>query len=128
MLGTEGVGTYSYTYSIAYYFMLVSMLGINNYGNRQVAKARNNKEKLSKEFLSIYVIQVVTTILMIIAYIAYIVLFDIDYLKISIIQIIYVISSLFDVNWFFFGIEKFKFTVSTNTIVKVLSFVFIFIF
>lgn len=128
VLGTEGVGTYSYTYSIAYYFMLVSMLGINNYGNRQVAKARNNKEKLSKEFLSIYVIQVVTTILMIIAYIAYIVLFDIDYLKISIIQIIYVISSLFDVNWFFFGIEKFKFTVSRNTIVKVLSFVFILIF
>ena len=33
VLGAEGIGTYSYEYSIAYYFMLFIMLGLENYGN-----------------------------------------------------------------------------------------------
>lgn len=49
-LGVDNVGIYSYTYSIVYMFMLVAMLGINNYGNRSVAKVRDDKEALSKEF------------------------------------------------------------------------------
>ena len=47
VLGVNNVGIYSYTYSIVYYFMLAAMLGINNYGAREIAKATNNKEKLS---------------------------------------------------------------------------------
>ena len=46
-LGAAGIGTYSYTHSIVYYFMLLTMLGINNYGNRTIAKVRDDKEKLS---------------------------------------------------------------------------------
>ena len=34
VLGSTGIGTYSYTYSIVYYFMMFAMLGFNNYGNR----------------------------------------------------------------------------------------------
>ena len=37
-IGAEGLGTYSYSYSIAYYFVLFSMLGLANYGNRAVAQ------------------------------------------------------------------------------------------
>ena len=50
VIGASGVGEYSYTYSIVYYFMLIAMLGINNYGNRTVAKIRDDKVKLSKTF------------------------------------------------------------------------------
>ena len=48
VLGADGIGTYSYTYSIAYYFMIFGMLGLNNYGNRTIAKVRDDKDKLSK--------------------------------------------------------------------------------
>ena len=51
ILGADGIGIYSYTYSIAYYFMLIAMLGLNNYGNRTIAKVRDDPKKLSKEFL-----------------------------------------------------------------------------
>ena len=54
VLGVDGIGTYSYTYSIAYYFMMFAMLGLNNYGNRSIAKVRDNKEKLSRTFKEIY--------------------------------------------------------------------------
>lgn len=127
-LGADGVGTYSYTYSIAYYFMLIAMLGLNNYGNRTIAKVRDNKEELSKQFCSIYAFQLISSIVMIIAYLTYVFAFDNQYKTIAIIQTMYVISSMFDINWFFFGIEKFKLTITRNTIIKLLSLVLIFIF
>lgn len=128
ILGADGVGIYSYTYSIAYYFMLMAMLGLNNYGNRVIAKVRDDKEKLSKEFCSIYVFQLITSSIIIIAYLLYVFIFDNPYKPIALIQIMYVISSMFDINWFFFGIEKFKLTITRNTLIKILSLVLIFVF
>lgn len=128
VLGSKGVGIYSYTYSIVYYFMLIALLGINNYGNRTIAKVRDNKEKLSETFMSIYSIQLIMSILMIVAYIIYIALFNSRYMFVAIIQIVYLISCIFDFNWFFFGLEKFKLTVIRSTLVKILSLIGIFVF
>lgn len=127
-LGADGIGIYSYTYSIAYYFMLIAMLGLNNYGNRTIAKVRDDKKKLSKEFCSIYSMQLITSISMVVLYYIYICVFDNKYKMIAIIQSIYVISTIFDINWFYFGIEKFKLTITRNSIIKILSLIFIFIF
>lgn len=128
VLGSTGIGTYSYTYSIVYYFMMFAMLGFNNYGNRSIAKVRDNKENLSKTFKEIYCMQIITSFLMIILYFLYLIIFDVKYKEIALIQSIYIISCLFDINWFFFGIEKFKLTVTRNTIIKILSLLFIFLF
>ena len=128
ILGADGIGIYSYTYSIAYYFMIVAMLGINNYGNRTIAKVREDKELLSKEFSSIFTFQLIMAIIMVLFYFLYVLIFDNQYKIISYIQIMYVISSAFDINWFFFGIEKFKLTITRNTIIKVLSLILIFLF
>lgn len=128
VLGADGVGIYSYTYSIAYYFMIIAMLGLNNYGNRRIAKVRDDKENLSREFWSIYKLQVITSSTMIILYFLYVSLFATQYKLIAFIQILYVASSMFDINWFFFGIEKFKLTITRNTIIKLLSLCLIFIF
>lgn len=127
ILGAEGIGIYSYTYSIIYYFMLASMIGINNYGNRVIAKVRENRKELSKSFLSIYFIQIFMTFIMIILYLIYITFFDNKYLTIAIIQILFLISCFFDTNWFFFGLEKFRITVVRNIIIKIISLVLIFI-
>lgn len=128
ILGARGIGIYSYTYSIAYYFMIIAMLGLNNYGNRAIAKVRDNKEELSKEFCSIYAFQIITSSVMIIAYFLFVIIFNNQYKMIALIQIMYVISSMFDINWFFFGIEKFKLTITRNTIIKLLSLILIFVF
>lgn len=127
ILGANGIGIYSYTYSIAYYFMIIAMLGLNNYGNRTIAKIRDNKEELSKEFWSIYLLQVIISVLMVILYILYVLIFESQYKIIAIIQIMYVISSVFDINWFFFGMEKFKLTITRNIVIKLISLVLIFV-
>lgn len=129
VIGAEGIGIYSYSYSVANYFVIIAMLGINNYGNRSVARVRDNKEKLDKVFSSILVFHIIISLIMVIIYIIYLLFFLKNNNKvIFLIQLIYVISALFDINWFFFGIEQFKLTVTRNTIIKLLSVFSIFIF
>ena len=128
VVGVSGVGTYSYTYSIVYYFMLLTLLGINNYGNRTIAKVRDNKEKRSKEFWSMYILQLVMGTIMLILYLGYVLIFDVKYKSIALIQSIYILSAMVDINWFFFGLEEFKATITRNTLLKISNVILIFIF
>ena len=50
VLGAEGIGIYSYTYAVAYYFSLVALLGISNHGNRVIASVRDDALQLKKTF------------------------------------------------------------------------------
>ena len=126
-LGVEGNGIYSYTYSIVNYFMIFAMLGISNYGNRTIAKNKDNKENLSKEFLSIYCLQFVFTFLSIILYLLYCIFIS-EYFVISIIEVIFLVSTLLDISWLYFGLEEFKKTVTRNILVKIISLTLIFSF
>lgn len=122
-LGVDNIGVYSYTYSIAYMFMLAGMLGVGNYGNRSVARVRDNSEELSKEFSAVYTLQLSINCVAVIAYIVYLFLFAREYQQIAWIQLVYVFSICFDVSWLFFGLEQFKITITRNLIIKVLSLV-----
>ena len=101
VLGPENVGIYSYTYSIANYFVLIAMLGFKNYGIRCVAKVRDNKEKLSREFWSIWGLQVITSSIMFVIYLIYLIVFHPKYWNIAVLQGIYVFSAMSDISWFF---------------------------
>ena len=127
IVGVEGVGVYSYTYSIAYYFMLFTMLGVNNYGNRTIAKHRNNKIKLTESFANIYLIQLVLGLIMLAIYLIYVFYFDVEYKAVAAIQSLFIISAILDINWFYFGIEEFKKTITRNTAFKVANAALVFI-
>lgn len=128
VLGASNIGIYSYTYSIVYYFMLTAMLGINNYGARTIAQCKDNKKERSEQFFSIYYLQLISTILMILIYVIVVFGLNSEYKNIMLIQMIYLLSVLLDINWFYFGIEKFKLTITRNIIIKTLSLILIFIF
>lgn len=128
VIGAQGVGMQSYTYSIANYFVLFAMLGINNYGNRSIAMIRDNKEKLSITFMGIFSLKAIMTIIVMGIYIIYILIIDNEYKVLLLIQFIYIISAFVDINWFFFGMEQFKTTVFRNVIIKLLSVCSIFLF
>ena len=128
VLGVNNVGIYSYTYSIVSLFMLAALLGINNYGNRETARVRDNQDRLNKKFSSIYTLQLFISITTLIIYYIYIVFFCKKYKEIAFAQSIFLISTCFDVNWFYFGLEKFKLTISRNVLIKVISIICIFLF
>ncbi|NLB43521.1 MAG: oligosaccharide flippase family protein, partial [Clostridiales bacterium] len=54
IFGADGIGTYAYTYTVANFFVLFTMLGVKNYGNRSVAAVRNDKTRLGRVFWEIY--------------------------------------------------------------------------
>lgn len=126
-IGASGVGVYSFSQTVATYFTYITTLGLSNYGNRSIASVQNDRVKRSKTFSEIYCMQVLCFLISIILYAIYIIFFSVDKIA-ALIMSIWVVSGLFDINWLFFGLEKFKLTVIRNTLVKILSVGCIFLF
>ena len=127
VLGAENSGIYSYSYAVANYFLLFAMLGINNYGNRCIAFARDSREERSEVFSELYTTQILFSLAVIIVYGFYII--SICEAKIiACFQLFYLMSAIFDINWFFFGMEQFSLTVTRNVIIKLSLTAGIFIF
>ena len=59
-LGSEAIGTYSYTLSIATYFILFGSLGVSMYGRREIAFVQEDKDKRSKAFWEIIIMRFIT--------------------------------------------------------------------
>ena len=43
VLGADGIGLYSYTESVASYFLLFAALGISTYGQREIAYTQDDR-------------------------------------------------------------------------------------
>lgn len=128
VLGVEKIGIDSYTGSVVFYFVIFATLGINNYGNRTIAIEKSSEKNLWRVFSSIYFIQVIMSSLVLIAYLTYVSLFAPAYKLISYIQTLQILSSMFDITWYFYGKEEFRITVLRNSIVKLAGLILIFIF
>lgn len=128
VLGADKIGIYTYSYTIANYFMLFSMLGVKNYGNRSSAVVRDDQQQLSKTFWEIYGLQAICSIIALFAYLTFILLFQTDYKIIFFIQSLYLLSGLLDISWLFFGLEQFRITVLRNIAIRLASLACIFLF
>lgn len=127
VLGVEGIGEYSYTYSIASYFVLFSVLGTSTYGQREIAFVRDNKKELSIKFYEILILRVCSTIICLCVYtICTIFLFDNK--NIMFVQALNIVATMVDISWFFQGLEEFKKIVSINAFFKIINLIYIFIF
>ena len=128
VLGVDRSGIYSFSHTIANYFVVFGMLGIEVYGNRSIAKVRDNRDEMNIVFSELLVLHVLVSVIAVLIYFVYCFTLTKEYRVIFLLQGFYVVSTVFDINWFFFGIEKFKITVTRSTVIKILSVVAIFIF
>ena len=60
VLGAKGVGTFSYTNSIVQYFILFGCIGLNLYGQREIAYVQHKKEKRDKVFWELVILRIIT--------------------------------------------------------------------
>jgi Membrane protein involved in the export of O-antigen and teichoic acid len=127
VLGAEKLGLYSYTFSIASIFILFINLGIEKYGSRSIAMVRNDKEKMNKTFSELFFLRLIVGIGMMSTYYWFSVVFS-ENKGLFAINGILLIGATIDINWFFFGIEKFKITVTRNFILKILTVICVFLF
>ena len=124
VLGADGIGRVSFAESIVSYFVLFANLGINIYGQREISYAQDDKKRRSIAFYNIFITKLITatTALAIYSICYFTVLQNTIYLILS----IQIISVIFDITWFFQGIEEFDKIVIRNTIIKLLNIIFIY--
>lgn len=128
VLGSNGIGEYSYTNSYVQYFMLLGMLGIAIYGNRQIAYLKSDRNKIEREFINIYMLQVIANLVALTVYIIIFVIINTENRALYLAQGINLLSCMLDISWFFIGYENMKSVVLRNTVVKVIGVILIFIF
>lgn len=119
-LGNEKYGTYSFYYSIAYYFGIFAILGMANYGNRTIAKVKSQgRQALGKVFSELVVLQFIMTGIVSILYFTTIPFWGGEFKTNAIIEWMYILSVGLDISWFYFGLEEFKTTTIRSSIVKI---------
>lgn len=130
VLGPQNLGKVEYVNSIITYFMLFTILGIPNYGIREVAKYRDNQKKLSKVVLELLLILFITTI------IGYLILFAFLYINKSFLEIkdiilimsINIICNNIGVEWFYKGIENQLYITKRFIFVRIFTLISMFLF
>ncbi len=126
-IGADGIGIYGYTVSFATYFMLIASMGITIYGQREIAYVQNDKKERSKVFFELMIIRTVTTIIsMLIFYLVFVL--NGEYATYYMFLLFVIFATLFDITWFFKGLEDFKISVIRSCAIRILSVILIFIF
>lgn len=130
VLGVDGVGQYSYTYSIVTYFTLFAALGFAYYAQREIAKHQGEKKQQSIVFWEVFIARLIPVALVLIVYLflAGFGVYGEKYNTLMLIMAINVVAVAFDVSFFLQGNEDFAKLVIRSVIIKVLGIAAIFIF
>lgn len=128
VMGAETLSINSWTANIVQWFVLFGIMGVNTYGNKEIAKVRDNCELLSKTFFEIFFMQFGSMCLSSFVFYIYTLSMGGEYQLYLLIQSISLLSVSLDITWFFYGVEDFKKASIRNMIVKILGVVLIFAF
>ncbi len=128
VLEADGNGTISFIASIVSYFVIVSNLGIETYGQKIISENRGNRSYLKRFLIEIMSLRgILTFVCLLIYYITFMVILH-DHPILYAINGITLLAVAFDFTWFFQGVEDFKKIAIVNIIAKIAYIVFIFLF
>ncbi|MGN0334340.1 MAG: flippase [Lachnospiraceae bacterium] len=125
VFGADGVGIQSFTNSILTYFTLFAALGTASYGQREIARCRDNRKEVSRVFWEIELVSVFSTSVALIGWIVIILTSDF-YRPYYIAWTMSIIAVLFDISWLYAGFEQFKNIVFRNSAVKITGIILLF--
>lgn len=128
VLGAGQVGVYSYTYSIANYFVIFATLGMAQHGVRVIAQAGDDRLSRSHAFWSAWAAQLCVAVPVAVVYLYYCCLSPAGGVTVALIWGLWVLSAVFDVSWLFFGVEEFRLPTMRSFITKLAGVALIFAF
>lgn len=129
ILGSVGVGQYALTYTIASYFVLLGSLGFAYYAQREIASYQKDKHKQSILFWEILIARGISLCVVVCIYIGILLLgiFS-DYTELMSIWLIFIISTIFDISFYFQGNDDFGSLALRNIIIRTIGIFLIIIF
>ena len=130
VLGVSNIGLINFIDSIINYLILFSTMGIAILGIREIAQVKNNIKKLSQTFCSLFTLTAIATMVMVVVLI--ILTLSVPQLKrdsaMMYIGAIKLISNFFLIEWFYKGLEDFRYITIRSIIVRCLYVISVFIF
>lgn len=123
-----GIGKVSTAQNIAQYFIMLSAAGIPNYGIREIAKRRKTTEKKNKLFTELFLLN--GTISIFFSLIYYILISNLEIFNaektLYYIVGLAIIFNILNVDWYYQGIEEYKYIALRNFFVKCVSMIILF--
>lgn len=130
ILGVDGIGLCNFVDSIINYFVLFSTIGISIIGIREIASAKKNKDSLSIVFTSLMVHTIIPTIIACLLFLFAI--FSInrlgEYKELLLVGIGKLLGTAFLLDWFYKGLEDFKYITRITITIKIFYVISVFIF
>ncbi|MCR5267643.1 MAG: oligosaccharide flippase family protein [Lachnospiraceae bacterium] len=125
VIGADGVGEYSYTYSVISYFMMFGALGTVSYGTREIARKRDDKAAYTKAFFEIELLSVFICLLCLLLWIA-LILYSVKYRLLFLALTPFLIGTMLDISWFYVGLERIGTLTLTGMSVRIAGLVLLF--
>jgi O-antigen/teichoic acid export membrane protein len=130
ILGASNLGKVNFAATIINWFVLFAVFGTTTYGIREVAKIQNSKEQLNRLFSEVFIINGIFSVIVTIIY--YIIIFNIENfvreLPLYFIMSLSIILNMFDIDWFYQGIEEYRYITIRSAVFKLISLISIFLF
>lgn len=126
VLGTDGVGTYSYVLSVATVFALFTALGFGAYGQREMSRVRDDPTAVSRLFWELTLLRWGVTGLTVGGYIA--LCFFVEAREVYAAMGLLILATGLDLTWLFQALERFYTLMLRQLAVKVLTVVLVFAF
>jgi O-antigen/teichoic acid export membrane protein len=128
-LGPEHVGVLNFAESIAKYFVMLAALGIPIYGIREIAKVQNELKARTKIFAEFFTINLICTLGLSFLFLAAV--FFIPQLNNEKVlfywTIAYFFFQVFYLEWFFNGMNQFKFIAIRQFVIRFFFIIFVFV-
>ena len=130
VLEPDGIGLFNFANTYAGYFALFAMLGIPTYGIREVAKIHDDKSKLSKLVSELISVSFIATSIVTLVYVASIFLIG----QLDENRVLFLVAGFllyfapFRIDWFYSGLEQFKYITLRTIIIRIASIVCMFVF
>lgn len=130
VLGVENLGICNFVDSVVNYFILFSAMGINTVGLREIATCKGDKGKLGQTFSSLLMLNALFTILGIVLLL--VLTFTVkelyEYKELMFFGAFKLLFNLLLVEWFYRGLEDFKYITIRTLVVKCLYVASVFVF
>jgi O-antigen/teichoic acid export membrane protein len=129
VLNPAGIGEVSFIDSFTFYFISIAEFGIVVYGMREVARLKNEpakKAKLISELLALHVIS--SSVTLVLYSISIFFIWDkIHDVRILYFSFSYLIVNFFACEWYFLGMEKFRFITFRSVLTRILGLITIYL-
>lgn len=130
VLGVSNIGICNFVDSIINYFILFSMMGIAASGIREIAASGNDRERRSKVYSSLLCLNGITTMIALLVLIVCIFTIPrfMEYKEMLFIGAFKLFFNFLLIEWFYKGIEDFKYITIRTLFIRVIYTVAVFLF